>query len=766
MSNSENDMKEPRQAGECLTEDTAADKASQTGVNGGSDANWQGTGTAGEENGSGAGMQGSGSVDAENGPAPGGEASDTAKGPLAFVREKFRWKVIRFIFYFLTTFFVIAGRSAQWMLEEWGDLSFDEVVFTMTQPLKGTDTGIISGYIVYAVVPGIIVLAVLMVCMHLFLLPKQPPKNKKTRIDGVKTEIPVQLTEKQSAKLAADWAKKNTPKRRFFRRWTQPVAALIAVVFGVIEIGGVWNKLGISERISSLGQESTWIEDNYVDPASTTLTFPTKKRNLIYIFLESMEMSYSDKKSGGLFDDNYIPNLTKLSEENENFSGSDDKLNGGNALKYSTWTMGGMFAATSGLPLKIPIEINGVGTNFMNTQDSFFPNLTCLGDILQQQGYSMNMMFGSDATFGGRRLCFSEHGNYDFYDWVHYTTDGELPSGYKVWWGFEDEKLFKFAKDRLNQLAETSDDQPFALTMLTVDTHYPDGYVCDLCDDKYAQQYANVVACSDRQVSEFIKWCQQQPWYDNTTIILSGDHPTMNKTFCASASYDYERKVYTAYINAPVKPVRNDYREFATVDNFPTTLAALGVKIDGNRLGLGTNLFSDQDTLIERDGLDYVNTELQKTSKWMDEQSNLKQVTADIEYGDYDPDDHSITMKLSNVTSDQVDGFKASLHMYGYIVNGKDYVSWTESTEDDPGVYTVKISIPVDQAFDGRIKIQPHCMIKGVRGIHLDTHYYHLKYDAGGGNAEAYQCDKYGEKLKSAGVFEKIGDWFKNLIPA
>ena len=111
----------------------------------------------------------------------------------------------------------------------------------------------------------------------------------------------------------------------------------------------------------------------------------------------------------------------------------------------------------------------------------------------------------------------------------------------------------------------------------------------------------------------------------------------MNKEFCSSASYDYRRKVYTAYINAPITPERDDYREFATVDNFPTTLAALGVEIEGNRLGLGTNLFSSEDTLVERDGLDFVNTELQKASKWMDEQSNLQEVSADIEYRDYDP---------------------------------------------------------------------------------------------------------------------------------
>jgi len=48
---------------------------------------------------------------------------------------------------------------------------------------------------------------------------------------------------------------------------------------------------------------------------------------------------------------------------------------------------------------------------------------------------------------------------------------------------------------------------------------------------------------------------------------------------------------------------------------FPTTLAALGVQIDGNRLGLGTNLFSGQKTLPEKLGRGYINQELKKNDK-------------------------------------------------------------------------------------------------------------------------------------------------------
>ena len=94
-----------------------------------------------------------------------------------------------------------------------------------------------------------------------------------------------------------------------------------------------------------------------------------------------METTYADKKNGGAFDNNVIPELTELAEENEDFSGTDQRINGGYSLVGSTWTMGAMFAQTAGLPLSIAIDGND-----MDTQDSFFPGLVTLGDILEKEG--------------------------------------------------------------------------------------------------------------------------------------------------------------------------------------------------------------------------------------------------------------------------------------------------------------------------------------------------------------------------------------------
>ena len=50
-------------------------------------------------------------------------------------------------------------------------------------------------------------------------------------------------------------------------------------------------------------------------------------------------------------------------------------------------------------------------------------------------------------------------------------------------------------------------------------------------------------------------------------------------------------------------------------DFYPTILASLGVKIKGEHLGLGTNLFSDEKTLLEKYGVKKINSEVTKYSK-------------------------------------------------------------------------------------------------------------------------------------------------------
>ena len=88
----------------------------------------------------------------------------------------------------------------------------------------------------------------------------------------------------------------------------------------------------------------------------------------------------------------------------------------------------------------------------------------------------------------------------------------------------------------------------------------------------------------------------------------------MDKTFFKNIDKNYTRTVFNMFLNTGIKETNNKNRLVSSFDVFPTTLSLLGATWEGDRLGLGTNLFSGSKTIFEEYGYDYVNNELKKKS--------------------------------------------------------------------------------------------------------------------------------------------------------
>lgn len=528
-------------------------------------------------------------------------------------------KVVLFAVLFLVTLLIF---SYHWTTREFGAITFAEIIFTLNMPLQGTSSTFINSYLLRALLPAVgVTLAVILIsalCHHLM---------KKT-----------------NPGLWAKWL-----KARALRgvAW----ALVICLWLGVL-VYRAEGRFGLVSYFKDLTQQSSFIAEEYVSPASVKLTFPEEKRNLIYIYMESAETSTQDVANGGLMDVNYIPEMTQLAKENVSFSQS-DLIEGASVAPLCGWTMAGMVAQSAGLPLKLfktgdgnfgasdageteAIQLIGDAAdtaallknrvdkgedNVMEQYDNFLPGAVALGDILKDNGYHNVFMAGSDFVFGGRTNFCKQHGDFEILDYNVARRRKVIRPGYKVWWGFEDEILYRWARDEATKLYEAG--EPFNLSMITVDTHHQDGYVCNLCRDEYDEQYANVWHCASEQVAAFVDWCKQQPFYANTTIIIAGDHCSMDSDFYGEYTYDKHdgetvRKTYNVFINPAVKPVQEKNRLFTTLDMFPSTLAAMGVTIEGERLGLGTNLFSGEQTLAEKYGYETMFGELRKKSLYYD----------------------------------------------------------------------------------------------------------------------------------------------------
>ena len=459
--------------------------------------------------------------------------------------------------------------AALWYTGTYGDTGFDSIVYTLFSDLGGTQSGLILDFCLKALLPAVLMsigMTALMV-----LLPR------------LVSACP---------------------------RW---LSRSLVLVLSLVMLTHAAVSTGLPEYVYGMFNKGSLFEEYYVTPGEENITFPEEKRNLIYIFLESMETTYLSEDLGGAQEENLIPELTQLAQENLCFSHNDD-VGGFLPVSGTTWTIGAMVAHTSGVPLKTPADVedwqNGYGE-----EGEFLPGIVSLQDVLADAGYYQTLMVGSVASFGGRSVYYKTHGSDHIYDLSTARRDGIIPSDYFVWWGMEDKYLFEYAKQELTEISQRS--EPFAFTMLTVDTHHIGGYVCEYCGTDHEEQYENVISCSDKQVLEFVEWIQAQPFYENTTIIITGDHLSMDKDyFERNVDDSYVRRDYNCFINAAVDTQFSKNRQFSALDMFPTTLAALGCEIRGERLGLGVNLFSGEPTLIEKLGYGEFDRQLSMDSEY------------------------------------------------------------------------------------------------------------------------------------------------------
>ena len=474
---------------------------------------------------------------------------------------------------------VVTFFAACWYIRVFGDVGFTAILSTLTAGIGGTGSDLINSFMLEAFVPAIILTIVL--ALFLFSSPRQ-------------------------------WLVAHIGEKIKFRLYPFPraLSVILSLALSVIFVFFSAVKVGFFEYIDAISNPSTIFEDYYINPTQVEIEFPEKKQNLIYIFLESMETSFLPQDLGGGNTVNPIPELYNLAEKNVNFS-QNGGVGGLYSLASSAWTVSAMVTQTSGAPLKSPM---GASPNEYG-QDTFLPGMTTLSDILNKEGYYQALMVGSDASFGSRKQYYEQHGVDKIYDLYTAQEDGVVPEDYFVWWGIEDSKLFGWARQELLKISKQ--DKPFAFTLLTVDTHHVDGYKCELCPNDYDEQYENVLACSSKQVSKFIEWVQKQDFYKDTAIVICGDHPTMDARYVLdNISSEYRRTLYNSFINSKATPIEAKNRIATSVDMMPTTLASIGCKIEGDRLGLGTNLFSNKETMGERIGLDEFNNELLRYSAY------------------------------------------------------------------------------------------------------------------------------------------------------
>ena len=502
--------------------------------------------------------------------------------------------LIKHLIYYILLIFIT---FALFIKKEFYNVSFEQLLFTLKNP-EGGNFDIVYRGIVF--VFGIsTILLVINILVELFI--------KKNDISAI---LRFKFKDKTFIKI-------NIFNGSLLRRII--TFCLIVIIGVVVPI----SMIGYKDYAVAKKTKTSFFEEYYVDPSKVNITFE-EKRNLIFIFVESLETSNFSIENGGLFEESYIPKLEKIAKDNISFSGSDN-LGGMVQVANTGWTVAALVAQTAGIPFKVDVD-----GNEYNPEKSF-PGAYNIGQVLEKNGYKNYFMMGSDGDYGGRKKFFEQHGNYQIYDYYYAIEDKYIDKDYFEWWGYEDKKLFSYAKKKLTEISKN--EEPFNFTMLTADTHFTDGYMDDSCEEKFDVKYGNSFYCSDDKVSKFIDWIKKQDFYKNTTIVIVGDHLTMQNEFYPVVDKN-QRFVYNAIINSSVDTDNTKNRAFTHFDIYPTTLAAMGAKIEGDKLGLGVNLFSKRRTLLEKVGFDKLEENMRASSTFYNENilwSDIKEEKKDKE---------------------------------------------------------------------------------------------------------------------------------------
>ena len=469
--------------------------------------------------------------------------------------NKIKSDIFSFIFLFFLMVFLMLILYIDAMFPM---LDIDQVLFTLNMPLTGTSYIIMATFIV--------MILIIPFCFSIFNFLLQ-----KANINFLYT-IP-----------------RGKEKIFFPFRIKYKIISSITFVIMVLVFFNFKLKL-FSYILKELKGNTPFYEETYISPKNVTFSFPEHKKNLIFIYLESMEAESSYCAKEG---ENIIPELTELAQNNLSFSHSDD-IGGQMQVIGTDHSIASICCTHLGLPLLI-----NIGGRFYKNSKYFFNGAYGLGNILTGGGYNCLFIIGSETIYGGLDKLLQSHG-FEVKDINYYKSINKVPKDYFVWWGIEDAKMVEFAREELIKISSL--EKPFAFSVFFEDTHFPSGYFDEECENKYPRQIHNVFRNMSKRVNNFVNWIKEQPFYKDTVIVILGDHLYMGSDLYDNARSDSKRHAYNAFINAGKSGEHSKNRNFCTFDYFPTILDCLDIKYNSDGLGLGRSLLTGKPTLLEELG--------------------------------------------------------------------------------------------------------------------------------------------------------------------
>lgn len=234
--------------------------------------------------------------------------------------------------------------------------------------------------------------------------------------------------------------------------------------------------------------------------------------------------------------------------------------------------------------------------------------------ILGQNGYTSAVFHGNSGSFWNRDEIYKSFGYDNFFDSSYYDMNPEDQAEY----GLMDKPFFEQSIPLLESLP-----QPFYTKFITVTNHYP--YSMDqekatiaphTTGDKTVDNYFQTARYADEALKEFFDYLKESGLYDNSMIVMYGDHYGVsdNRNKAMSKVLDKEITPFESaglqrvplFIRVPGVEGGTQSQYGGQIDVLPTLMHLLGIDTK-QYVQFGTDLLSEEhDELIPFRNGDFV----------------------------------------------------------------------------------------------------------------------------------------------------------------
>lgn len=359
------------------------------------------------------------------------------------------------------------------------------------------------------------------------------------------------------------------------------------------------NQVRAQASANNMVDVESYVDEHYAAPNDETFGI-AKGKNVIYIHLESFQQFLIDYK---LTDENGVehevtPFINSLFNSNSTYSFDNffHQVKAGKTSDAETLLENSFFGLSQG-----PLFTQLGGKNTFEAAPAI---------LNQVGGYTSAVFHGNSGNFWNRNETYKHLGYDYFFDASYYDVNEDNSFQY----GLHDKPFFEQSVQYLEHLQ-----QPFYTKFIAVSNHYPysqftneeAGFPMAQTSDETINGYFATANYLDKAVEEFFNYLKASGLYENSVIVLYGDHygisnsrntdlaELLGKSEEDWSDYDnaqLQRVPYMIHIPGQTDGGIN-HTYGGQVDALPTLLHLLGIDTE-NYIQLGQDLFSKENEQI------------------------------------------------------------------------------------------------------------------------------------------------------------------------